>query len=219
MKVNYYEVLGVPKTASESEIRQRFRELAREHHPDRHSGESREEAELKFQELTAAVNVLTQPERRKQHDAELQKKTAASPTDPKQVAKAYLAKGVKAYKEGDFSTARANFDMAAKHDPTDAKAFHNLALVCAKIPSAIRDAVNSAEKAVELEPLNPVYLKDAGLIAKQAGLNAKAQRYLEQALEWDSDNHEVNSALAELKGSRESREGGKGLLDSLFKKG
>lgn len=218
MKVNYYEILGVPRTASETEIRQRFRELAREHHPDRHSGTSREEAEQKFQELTAAVNVLTQPERRKQHDAELQSKTATT-TDPKQVAKAYLAQGVKAYKEGDLQTARANFDMASKHDPTDAKAFHNLALVCARIPSAIRDAVNSAEKAAELEPLNPVYLKDAGLIAKQAGLNAKAQRYLEKALEWDSDNSEVNDALAELRGSRESREGGKGLLDSLFKKG
>lgn len=219
MKVNYYEVLGVSRSATESEIRQRFRELARQHHPDRVDEEKRDEAERKFQELTAAVNVLTQPERRKQHDSELQSKTATAASDPKQVAKAYLAQGVKAYKEGDLQKAKAAFDMATKHDPTDAKAFHNLALVCAKIPSAIRDAVSSAEKAAELEPLNPVYLKDAGLIAKQANLTAKAQRYLEKALEWDTENSEVNNALAELRGSRESREGGKGLLDSLFKKG
>lgn len=218
MKVNYYEVLGVAKTASEAEIRQHFRDLARKYHPDRFSGDEREGAERKFQELTAALNVLTQPERRKQHDSELQSKVATT-TDPKQIAKAYLSQGVKAYKEGNMDAARANFDMAAKHDPTDAKAFHNLAMVCARIPSAIRDAVGAAEKAVELEPLNPVYLKDAGLIAKKAGLNAKAQRHLEKALEWDAENTEVRNALAELGVGRESREGGKGLLDSLFKKG
>ncbi len=218
MKTNYYEVLGVSRGASDEEIRQKFRELARKHHPDRFSGEEREAAEMKFQELTAALNVLTQPERRKQHDSQLQP-NVAKPTDPKQIAKAYLAQGVKSYKEGNLDAARANFDMAAKHDPSDAKAFHNLALVCAKIPTAIRDAVHAAEKAVELEPLNPVYLKDAGLIAKRAGLSAKAQRHLEKALEWDADNTEVINALAELGAGRESREGGKGLLDSLFKKG
>jgi curved DNA-binding protein CbpA len=217
MKTNYYEVLGVPRTATQDQIRDRFRQLARENHPDRFSGAQREDAERKFQELTAALNILTNPDRRKQHDAQIQKKTAPS-TDPKQIAKAYLSQGVKAYKEGDLPAARANFDMAAKHDPTDAKAFHNLALVCAKIPSAIRDAVQSAEKAVELESMNPLYLRDAGLIAKKAGLKAKAQRYLEQALEWDAEDREVQKALAELAQSRE-KEGGKGLLDSLFKKG
>lgn len=218
MKTNYYELLGVSRTASNEEIRQKFREMARKNHPDRFSGAEREGAERKFQELTAAFNVLTQPDRRKQHDAELQSKTTTT-TDPKQIAKAYLSQGVKSYKEGNLDAARANFDMAAKHDPSDAKAFHNLALVCAKIPSAIRDAVTAADKAVELEPLNPVYLKDAGLIAKRAGLTAKAQRHLEKALEWDADNIEVLNALAELGAGRESREGGKGLLDSLFKKG
>jgi DnaJ-class molecular chaperone len=217
MKTNYYEVLGVARSATQDQIRERFRQLARENHPDRFSGAQREDAERKFQELTAALNILTSPERRKQHDAEIQKKTAPS-TDPKQIAKAYLAQGVKAYKDGDLEAARANFDMAAKHDPTDAKAFHNLALVCAKIPAAIRDAVQSAEKAVELESMNPLYLRDAGLIARKAGLKTKAQRYLEQALEWDPENREVQKALAELTQSRE-KEGGKGLLDSLFKKG
>src|SRR5437762_14101159 len=101
MKVNYYEVLGVERTASESEIRDRFRRLARENHPDRYRGPDKADAERKFQTLTEAVNVLTNPTKRKQHDAEISSGGGKGPADFTQVAKTYLAKGVKAYKDGD----------------------------------------------------------------------------------------------------------------------
>ena len=67
MKINYYEVLGVDRSASEQQIRERFRKLARENHPDRYVDGEKAEAERKFQTLTEAVNVLTNPVRRKQH--------------------------------------------------------------------------------------------------------------------------------------------------------
>src|SRR5437773_4163126 len=124
MKVNYYEVLGVERTASESEIRDRFRRLARENHPDRYRGPDKADAERKFQTLTEAVNVLTNAARRKQHDAELSSGKPGAGADLVQVGKAYLGKGVKAYKEGDMRAAYENFDMAVKHNPNDAKAFH-----------------------------------------------------------------------------------------------
>lgn len=73
MAVNFYEVLGVSRTASDAEIRARFRELARERHPDRTQGEKKAEAEKAFQLLTEAMNVLTSPQRRKAHDFELEK--------------------------------------------------------------------------------------------------------------------------------------------------
>lgn len=218
MTINYYDVLGVDKTASEKEIRNRFRILARENHPDRFTGQKRADAERKFQELTAALNVLTSPERRTQHDTELKRGVDVS-KDPKQLAKVYYSHGVKAMQQMDYSTAVANFDMATKHDPSDAKGFHSLALAAAKIPEKMRDAVVAIEKAAELESMNPTYLKDAGLIIKRAGLKAKAKRYLEKALEWNADDVEIQSALAELTPGAESREGGKGLLDSLFRKG
>ena len=59
MKVNYYEILGVDRSASDQEIRDTFRKLARENHPDRYRGDDKSEAERKFQTLTEAVNVLT----------------------------------------------------------------------------------------------------------------------------------------------------------------
>jgi curved DNA-binding protein CbpA len=220
MKVNYYEVLGVDRSASEPEIRERFRKLAREQHPDRYKGPDKADAERKFQTLTEAVNVLTNTARRKQHDAEIGSagsRAATGPADFAQVAKVYLSRGVKAYKEGDMSAAYENFDMAAKHNPADGKAFHYLALAATRIPAYSRQAVQAIETAVQREPINPLFLRDAGSICKRAGLTAKAERYLEEALKWDTDNPEIRAALAELRQRGEAKEGGKGF--TLFKKG
>jgi len=215
MKVNYYEVLGVERSASEDEIRDRFRKLARENHPDRYKGPDKADAERRFQTLTEAVNVLTNPNRRRQHDSELASGAKVAATDMAQVAKAYLAKGVKAYKEGDLRTAYENFDMATKHNAQDAKAWHYLALAASRIPAYTRQAVQAIETAVQREPHNPTFLKDAGLLCKRAGLSAKAERYLEQAGQWDPQNLEIQNALAELRQGK--AEAGKGF--TLFKKG
>jgi len=214
MKVNYYEILGVERSASEEEIRDRFRKLARENHPDRYRGPDKADAERKFQTLTEAVNVLTNAAKRRQHDSELAVGAERATADLTQVAKVYLGKGVKAYKEGDWRAAYENFDMAVKHNPQDAKAFHYLALAAARIPAYTRQAVQAIESAVQREPMNPVFLKDAGQLCKRAGLVAKAERYFEETLKWDASNIEAQTALAEL---RETKEAGKGGF-SIFGK-
>jgi curved DNA-binding protein CbpA len=208
MKVNYYEILGVERSASDDEIRDRFRRLARENHPDRYRGPDKADAERKFQILTEAVNVLTNPAKRKQHDAEVVAVGGKGAADYAQVAKAYMAKGVKAFKENDLRSAYENFDMAAKHNPQDAKAFHYLALTAARIPAYARQAVQAIESALQREPMNPLFLKDAGLICRQAGLVAKAERYLEEALKWDASNVEIQGALSELRQTKEAGKGG-----------
>jgi len=212
MKVNYYEILGVDRSATEQVIRDKFRQLARENHPDRYKGPDKAGAEKKFQTLTEAVNVLTNPARRKQHDAEIGTTGAKATTDLTQVAKVYMAKGMKAFQDGDLRTAYENLDMAVKHNPNDSKALFALARVASRNPAWYRQAVQSIEAAVQKESMNPQYLKEAGLICKKAGLPAKAERYLEEALKWDRENAEIQNALAELRqGKGESKDSGKGL--------
>ena len=63
---DYYSVLGVPKTASQADIKKAFRKLARQHHPDAKPGDSA--AERKFKEVNEANEVLSDPARRKQYD-------------------------------------------------------------------------------------------------------------------------------------------------------
>ena len=62
-----YEVLGVPKTASEAEIKKAFRSLAKKHHPDKHAGDAA--AQKKFQEISAAYDILGDKDKRAQFDA------------------------------------------------------------------------------------------------------------------------------------------------------
>ena len=63
---DYYTTLGISKTASDKEIKQAFRKLARKHHPDVNPGDKA--AEAKFKELNEANEVLSDPAKRKKYD-------------------------------------------------------------------------------------------------------------------------------------------------------
>jgi molecular chaperone DnaJ len=65
-KRDYYEVLGLPRDASEAEIKKAYRRLARDHHPDANPDDSG--AEERFKELTEAYEVLSNPESRRAYD-------------------------------------------------------------------------------------------------------------------------------------------------------
>src|SRR4029453_16021777 len=64
---DYYETIGVSREASEDQIRNAYRKLARKHHPDVNPGAKT--AEEKFKEINEAYSVLSDPQKRKQYDS------------------------------------------------------------------------------------------------------------------------------------------------------
>jgi len=68
-KRDYYDTLGIDRNASDDEIKKAFRKLARQHHPDLHSGDQQKKvAEEKFKEVNEAYEVLSDQDKRKRYD-------------------------------------------------------------------------------------------------------------------------------------------------------
>jgi len=82
---DYYATLGVPRDASQADIKKAYRRLARKHHPDVNTGDAA--AETRFKEINEAHEVLGDPQKRKAYDAlganwEQYQRAAASGADP-----------------------------------------------------------------------------------------------------------------------------------------
>lgn len=197
--VDYYALLGVGREASESEIRERFRSLAREAHPDLAPPAHKASAEARFQELTEALNVLCSEERRQAYDRERQLASHGDGADA--VVQDYMEQGNTAYRSGAYAEAAGNFAMAALRNPKDARAHHHLGLASARAGD-LRAAVKALEAALALDPHNVVLLKDAGRIFRQAGLLAKAEKSFQDAVSWDPAQSDARRALDEVRAER-----------------
>jgi tetratricopeptide (TPR) repeat protein len=202
--MDYYALLGVSREATEAEIRERFRSMAREAHPDRAPASRRGEAEARFQELAQAVNVLTHPESRKVYDFE-SSIAAATGAPADSVVRDYLAQGLAAYKEKRYAEAAGNFGLAAHRDPKDVRTHHYLGLAAAR-SGDVRTAVRALEAALAIEPQNARLLVDAGAVFRQAGLLFKAEKAYQEAVRWDPSALEARRALEEIRGQRADKD-------------
>ncbi|CAF2040641.1 unnamed protein product [Brassica napus] len=90
MGVDYYNVLNVPPSASEDDLKKSYRRLAMKWHPDKNPS-SKKEAEAKFKQISEAYDVLSDPQRRQIYDqyGEDGLKSSDVPTPPTQTQRSY----------------------------------------------------------------------------------------------------------------------------------
>lgn len=191
---NFYQVLSVPRSATQKEIAARFRELARDRHPDRFDGEEKMKAEAEFQDITEAFNVLRDPNRRAHHDMDLDKPQRSGP-DPEQRSRVFMSRGIKAYKAGNYIQAADNFTRATEADPKSHQAYHHLALTCYQEDRWTEQAVAAIEKALQMRTGHAPYVKLAARIYLKAKMAPKAKEYYNELVRLGGSDAMVRKAL------------------------
>ena len=198
--VDYYALLGVTRDATETEIRERFRALAREAHPDRAPRDKKAEAEAHFQELTEAVNVLTNPERRKAYDFEQVHGGGRSRLGGRRrfrLPELHEPGNRRPSRSKQFAEAAGNFRLAVHRNPqrrarpsTTSASPRPAPATCAPRSGRSRRPSRSIRR-TSASPRTPAS------IITQAGLLVKAEKAYQEALRWDPSAAEVRRALDE----------------------
>jgi len=180
MAEDYYAVLGVPRTASTADIRQAYSRLAREKHPDRFSeAVERARAHEQFRDITTAFNTLTNDKSRREYDQSLER---PRPTTPEEIARDAYERGVAHLQAGQHEAAVELLRSAVHHAGAQARHHAALAVALARNPALVREAIQSADRAAQLEPAVAAHQVLLAELLLSQGLKLRARRAAEGAL-------------------------------------
>ncbi|HUG54280.1 MAG TPA: DnaJ domain-containing protein [Vicinamibacteria bacterium] len=215
---SYYEILGVPQTATSAEVRSAYARLARERHPDRFSdAEEKARAGEFFKDLTAAFNTLSNDKHRREYDEELARPKVPLPQE--MGAKAY-ARGIEMYEAKKYHEAVELLRAAVQFLPDDARAQAALGKALARNPHWVREGMQAIEKAIQLAPMSAAYQSDLAELLLAQGLKLRARKAAEAALRLDGGDERAMRVLEEVGPSGpEPPPAGGGLRGLLRRKG
>jgi curved DNA-binding protein CbpA len=214
--MSYYQILGVPKQATDDDIKKAYFQLARKFHPDRFDRKTppdyRAKIEDVFDKITKAYHTLTNSELRKVYD--IRTPVAGADDRGKDVVKKADTKFRQAktlYGQGRFEDAIVLLEEVIRLNRTKGAYFLLLALTEMKIPAFRRKAEEHFLKAIELEPWNPECYVGLGILYRQEGMNLKATKLFHKALEYDGE-HEAARRELETLTAEPKKTGLKGLF-------
>jgi curved DNA-binding protein CbpA len=195
---DFYEILGVARTATAAEIRQAYVKLARERHPDRFTdpGE-KQRVQSFFQDLTTAFNTLVNENSRREYDQERERKR---PTNPAEMAQDAHARAQALLEQGGSAEEALDLLRAAvHHQPNDARYHAALGRLLAKRTTYAREAIQSLERAAQLSPQTAALFVDLAILFLKQGMRLRAQKAVEQALRLAPRDPQVQKVSALLK--------------------
>jgi len=215
---DYYLVLGVERGAAIAEIRKSYMRLAKEHHPDRfHDPVEKARADEFFKDLTAAYNTLSNERNRREYDAEIEKPRL---TAPEEIAAQAFQRGQQALESFDYTLAVDLFRTAAHHQPGQATYLAALGRALGKNPRSAREAIDTLDKAIQLEPTNGMFHAEQARLFHAQGLKLRARKAAEAALRLSPGDRGIQKLAAQIAAEEGPGPGGEGggLMGLLRKK-
>lgn len=235
-KKDFYSVLGVSSRVELPEIKAAYYKLARRFHPDRFYGMNdpvlREKVDIIFSTINVAYETLKNAKARTAYDnAPVDQKKISSTTlvgygtQPEvkredamvKVAEDYYKRSQSAFDTGNYYQAVQFLRSATQIDASVAKYWRQLGISLSKNPQWRKEAEDSFNKALELEPKNPDNHLYLGFLYKNMGLKLRAKKHFATCLELDPTNELATRELG-LLDAEEHPQAKKGVLGGLFKK-
>ena len=215
-RLDFYDVLGVSRTAGEDEVKKAYFRLARKFHPDRFgrspTPEVRDAINEVFDTVTKAYRTLANRDQRMSYTSKLSSVVAEDDKDHSKNAEIRFRQGKTLFLQGRYEGAMTLLEEAVRLKDDKGDYYLLLAMSESKIPAMSKKAEKDFLKAIDFEPWNPEGYVGLGLLYKHEGLLVRARRQFERALEIDGDHRGARMALDEMESKPESKRGLKGFL-------
>ncbi len=202
----FYEILNLQRDATAAQISEAFRGLVREHHPDRFKDPAeKSEAERFLKDVTEAYNTLSKPSLKADYDLSLARpQSQIAQKSPQEQVRDLLQGGVARYRSGDFTSALAMFDHALRIDPASDLALFHSGMIRLKNPHWRTQGTQQVEKAIAMNSFNVAYVVDYAEFLLDNGMQLRAQRLLESALENSPTDEKLQNLLAQARGEEKT---------------
>jgi len=207
--MTFYQMLDIPKTATEEEIKKAYFQRARSFHPDRFerklAAEYKAQIDEVFDGITNAYRVLSNKEARRVYDAKSGSAvTQEDAQDSLRKADIKFRQGKTLHGQGRIDEAIVYLEEAVRVRKDKGDYYLLLAMAESKVPAFVKKAEQDFLRAIQLEPWNPEAYVGLGLLYKAEGLQTKAIRQFEKALEVEPDHPSAREALDELTGGKKN---------------
>ena len=198
-EMDYYQILDIPESTPQDEIKKAFFERARKYHPDNFgediSSDIKEKIDDVFTHVTRAYHAVSSSGKKQIYESERE-----APAEEKQVkveekAGKRFRQGKTLYNKGRYDEALVVLEEAVRLNRTSGDYYLLYAMIESKVPQFREKAEGDFKKAIELTPFNPDAYMGLGIYYKQEGLPTMAKKMFKNALSLDSGHIGAQSEL------------------------